>query len=220
MAASTAAVRWPGHAALLIVTGVLASWSGGCRPQATVADASYEPTPMIASPTSDGGTEDAAAPSCGARGATDPSDSMGDTGTWPETWASRERRVIELVNARRQEGACCGREGCFLSASPLQLDVVLRNAARAHAEDMEREGYFAHESLDGRTPADRVQAAGFDGCLVGENIARGLEPPETIVESWMVSDEHCANIMWPDFTQLGVGYYEGADGVWVQDFGG
>ena len=67
--------------------------------------------------------------------------------------------------------------------------------------------YFDHTSLDGRSPWDRIVAAGY-GHLAkqGENIAAGSATPELVVSNWMRSPGHSANIMSPHFLHAGVGY--------------
>ena len=154
----------------------------------------------------------------------------GESGAAPDVQPQSERaamfeqRVLELVNERRAAGGCCGGEGCFRSSAPLTLDANLRASARLHARDMSERDYFSHTSPDGRDMVDRTSAAGFGGCALGENIAQGQDDPEAVMQSWMGSDGHCANILLPNFTSLGVGYFddEAAEQshLWVQNFGG
>jgi uncharacterized protein YkwD len=137
--------------------------------------------------------------------------------------ASFEQRVLELTNERRLQGGCCGSEGCFDPAPALAHNDNLEAAARLHAKDMVEQSYFSHDSLDGRSLSDRLDDAGFAGCAVGENIAQGQETPDAVVDGWMASDGHCANILSSTFGSLGVGYFDDPDGstqqVWVQNFG-
>ncbi|MBZ0121128.1 MAG: CAP domain-containing protein [Sandaracinaceae bacterium] len=138
---------------------------------------------------------------------------------WPNGWTELEWGVLELTNARRAAGTDCGGER--LEAAPaLTMDPYLRLAARLHSTDMGENGYFAHESLDGRTPADRCAQAGFRGSSIGENIARGPSSAEAVVQGWMDSPGHCRNIMDPRFRFLGVGLAESPAGepFWTQNF--
>ncbi|GAA1150277.1 hypothetical protein GCM10009630_55750 [Kribbella jejuensis] len=86
--------------------------------------------------------------------------------------------------------------------------------------------YFAHDSLDGRSPFDRMKAAGFAGGSMGENIAVGYSSPAAVVAGWMKSPGHRANILNCGYTMIGIGYDPGqvkpdwGNGSWVQDFGG
>ena len=87
------------------------------------------------------------------------------------------------------------------------------------------QNYFEHDSLDGREFGDRMREAGFDGEYPwGENIAAGQSTPAAVVNGWMSSSGHCANIMNPGYRAIGVGYaYSAASNYghyWTQDFGG
>ena len=55
-------------------------------------------------------------------------------------------------------------------------------------------------------PAERATRAGYRWRVVGENIASGQATPEQVVEEWIGSAHHCANLMSPDFTEMGVGF--------------
>lgn len=144
-----------------------------------------------------------------------------DEGDWIEDWVAFEAEVLELTNEARAKGGCCGDEGCFDPSSPLALDERLRTSARAHARDMAENEYFDHMSQDGRSPFDRIREAGYRGCALGENIAAGQPTPARVMDDWLHSPGHCANILQPGFEQLGVGYYEaGPQKIWVQSFGG
>lgn len=145
-------------------------------------------------------------------------------GDWPDEWVALEQGVLEAVNRVRAEGAVC--DGVPQPpAPPVERNAYLERAARMHSLDMAEQGYFSHESLDGRTPADRVAEAGFTGAgPIGENIAIGYETVEDVMAGWLSSPGHCLNIMNPSFRVLGVGYAraEGSrDGpLWTQNFGG
>ena len=76
-------------------------------------------------------------------------------------------------------------------------------------------GFLGHESPDGSAPADRVRAAGIDFRLVGENVAHSLRPlgaVHAVVDEWMASPGHRANILTPDFRRTGVGAAIGKHG--------
>jgi uncharacterized protein YkwD len=86
---------------------------------------------------------------------------------------------------------------------PLRYSDKLRAAARAHSRDMMRRGYFAHGAL-GR----RVTAFGIHAPVVGENLAWGTGSYGTakvIVQEWLTSPEHRANLLRPGFRWVGVG---------------
>ncbi len=105
----------------------------------------------------------------------------------------------------------------------LAMHSILRQAARAHAADMAHNNYFAHESLDGRSPFDRMQQAGYQFTKAGENIAAGSSTAQATMGQWMNSPGHCENIMDDGYQDIGVGYaFDEAhdfEHVWVQNFG-
>jgi uncharacterized protein YkwD len=118
--------------------------------------------------------------------------------------ANFQADTVQLINQRRAAGANCGSEGMFAPAPPLAWNDRLTSAALAHASDMAENDYFAHESRDGTTPAQRVSAAGYDWSTTGENIAAGQGSVPEVVNGWMASPGHCANIMNPRFVHLGM----------------
>ncbi len=120
-----------------------------------------------------------------------------------------EDEVVRLTNVARRA------EGC----EPLRIDERLRRAARLHSADMAARDYFSHDSLDGRSPWDRIEAAGYD-YPAAENIARGQTTPRQVVQAWLDSPGHRANIVNCDLEAIGVGLKQGVDGPWwTQDFG-
>jgi uncharacterized protein YkwD len=86
--------------------------------------------------------------------------------------------------------------------------------------------YFDHNSQDGRSPFDRMKAAGFTGGSMAENIAVGYSSAAAVVDGWMNSEGHRRNILNCAYTMIGIGYDGGqvkpewGNGSWVQDFGG
>jgi hypothetical protein len=145
-----------------------------------------------------------------------------EQGDWPVEWGRRESGMLEEVNRRRTEGAVCGGEQ-MPPVDPLEMDPFLREAARRHSKDMAEQGYFAHQSPDGRTLDDRLEAVEFPGARPwGENIAASDPDPVRTVESFMQSPDHCRNIMNGSYGVIGIGYAQGgpAGHYWTQDFGG
>jgi uncharacterized protein YkwD len=145
------------------------------------------------------------------------------SGAWPSLWAQYEAEVLLEVNARRAEGATCGSTS-YGSAPPLTMNAEMRTAARLHSEDMGAQDYFSHTSLDGRSFLDRMLQAGWSGsCPCGENIAAGYSSPTSVVNGWMNSPGHCANIMNPSYSVTGIGYAYDNSGsygaYWTQNFG-
>ncbi|RXR25724.1 hypothetical protein EQW78_11925 [Oerskovia turbata] len=113
--------------------------------------------------------------------------------------------ALALVNTHRATAGC----------PALRADDQLGRAATLHAQDMVAQGYFSHTSLDGRTFGDRVTAQGY-ARPGGENIAAGQKTAQAVVDAWMASEGHRANILNCDFTTMGLGR---AGNTWVQVFG-
>lgn len=131
-------------------------------------------------------------------------------------------RVLSLTNQARSKARTCGTRS-FAPAEALAPSPLLDRAAAAHARDMARHGNFEHEGSDGSGPADRITQAGYRWRSVGENIASGQTTAEQVVREWIGSPVHCANLMSPRFTEMGVAYavdLNSAQGIyWAQVFG-
>ena len=107
-----------------------------------------------------------------------------------------EKRVFELVN----------RDRAAQGLSVLVYDAEAAAVARAHSEDMCRRGYFSHTNPEGKSPFDRLRAAGLSFSGGGENIAAGQPSPEAVHTSWMWSPGHRMNILGWFWKRMGVGY--------------
>lgn len=130
--------------------------------------------------------------------------------------ADFEREVLILVNQHRAAGADCGVAGRFESTHPLIMDAALQAAARDHSADMASRDFFDHINPDGADPGDRIADAGYSATAWGENIAWGQRTPTQVVETWMSSPGHCANIMRPTFSETGIGF--DSQWYWTQVF--
>ncbi len=121
-----------------------------------------------------------------------------------------ENAVAALTNAEREKAGC----------PALRIDERLRKAARGHSEDMAAQDYFSHDSPDGTTPWDRAEAAGYPDPS-GENIARGYPDATSVVEAWMNSAGHRANILNCDSKAIGVGVDLNTENgpYWTEMFG-
>lgn len=115
------------------------------------------------------------------------------------------RRVLELVNEARLRSRRCGWKR-HKAAPALVHSETLQRAAAAHARDMADRSVLGHAGSDGSTPAERATRAGYPWRVVGENIASGQATPEQVVEEWVKSPHHCANLMSADFTEMGVAF--------------
>lgn len=121
-----------------------------------------------------------------------------------------ENEVTALVNAERAKARC----------GPVRTDERLRTAARRHSADMAAQGYFSHTSKDGSSPWDRIRRAGYPNGMA-ENIAYGYPTPADVMNGWMNSAGHRANILNCAAKAIGVGlaYTGSGTAYWTQDFG-
>ncbi|GAA2226028.1 CAP domain-containing protein [Streptomyces amakusaensis] len=120
-----------------------------------------------------------------------------------------EAEVLALVNEERAKVGC----------SPVGFDSSLARLAGDFSSDMAARGFFSHTDPDGDTPWDRAERAGVTN-LGGENIARGQADAGAVMNSWMNSEGHRANILNCDYKTLGVGVHLGDGGPWwTQNFG-
>jgi uncharacterized protein YkwD len=141
-------------------------------------------------------------------------------------------------NLRRVKAATLcliNRERARHGERPLKPNRRLMRAAHAHSEEMVARDYFGHVSPNGTTPLDRIRASGFiakrSSWSIGENIAWGtlwLATPRAIVQAWMQSPGHRANILDRAYRYSGIGIdpalphsmSDGQDGaMYTQDFG-
>ena len=116
--------------------------------------------------------------------------------------------VVELVNAERAK----------VGLSPLSVHEGVAEAANKRAQEIK--GTFSHTRPDGSNFSTVLTQAGISYRSVGENIAYGQNSPEAVMQSWMNSSGHRANILNRDFTSIGVGHYQDASGTdyWTQLF--
>lgn len=137
------------------------------------------------------------------------------------------QKVVDLVNVERQKQGL----------PTLKRNSLLDQAAQVHSDDMQQRDYFSHISPEGNNEEKRIKESGylqpFFDCAcnksytVGENLAKGQQTPEEAMTTWMNSPGHRANILSPDFSEIGIaiskiteqnngnfiGYF------WVQTFG-
>src|SRR5438552_663552 len=104
---------------------------------------------------------------------------------------------------------------------PLVRASPLDRSAQEYAGRMAGEDFFAHIAPDGSTPYDRIHGAGYQGFGWGENIAAALDSADAVMDAWMKSPGHAANILSADYSHIGIGVAVGGTyGIyWVQDFG-
>jgi uncharacterized protein YkwD len=120
-------------------------------------------------------------------------------------WQAEGQKLLERINNARSTARQCGGQA-FAAAAPLVWNATLGSTAEAHSRAMANGNFFDHQDPDGRTPGDRAELAGYSGQRIGENIAAGLDTPSKVVDGWLASPGHCANLMNPQFTELGAAY--------------
>ncbi|PRX74020.1 putative YkwD family protein [Cohnella sp. SGD-V74] len=115
-------------------------------------------------------------------------------------------QVVTLVNQERAKAGL----------KPLaSTNAALTKMALDKAKDMYNNGYFDHNSPTYGSPFDMMKKYGINYRYAGENIAKGQRTPQEVMNAWMNSPGHRANILSANFTTIGVAYY---NGVWVQEF--
>jgi uncharacterized protein YkwD len=134
----------------------------------------------------------------------------------PASAANYTDRVIELTNLQRRRimGRWCPR---------LSANDALTAAAQQHANAMASNNFFSHTSLNGASPWDRVRQNGYTARRAAENIAAGATTPEELVNMWMNSPAHRANILNCRLLAIGVGMAYSDNTTygwyWVEDMG-
>ncbi|MEP7762696.1 CAP domain-containing protein [Sanguibacter sp. 25GB23B1] len=119
--------------------------------------------------------------------------------------SAESAEVLRLVNVQRLQAGC----------AELRPDARLTAAAQLHSEDMSANNYMSHTSLDGRSAADRATAQGYTS-FSGENVAKGYRSAAAVMDGWMNSPGHRANILSCSSVAIGVGV---SGDAWTQVFG-
>ena len=118
-----------------------------------------------------------------------------------------EKEVVRLVNQERAKNGL----------SSLTYDWELSRVARYKSQDMKDNNYFSHTSPTYGSPFQMMKSFGITYRTAGKNIARGYKTPEAVVDGWMNSSGHRANILNSSFTRIGVGYVSNGH-YWAQMF--
>jgi len=125
-----------------------------------------------------------------------------------------KEKILRLVNLARSQGRYCGSR-YYPPAPPVRWNATLERAAKIHAEDMSRHDFLSHRGSDGSDVGDRLDRLGYNWKICGENVAKGYSTEEEVVEGWLKSPGHCANVMDPRFKEMGVAT---SGKYWVQVF--
>ena len=132
--------------------------------------------------------------------------------------------AMARINQWRASGATCGARGVFAPAPALAWNALLTQAAERHSQDMATHNFFDHTGSDGSTLGTRVTATGYLWASLGENIAAGQATVDAVVDGWIASEGHCANLLNPAFSELGLSCVSGSSAdayrtYWTMDLG-
>ncbi|PMR58701.1 hypothetical protein C1A38_23335 [Verrucosispora sp. ts21] len=165
--------------------------SQAAKPKPTPARSSTAPSRQSA--------ERRGSPSRGATVTTSPSNPAG---------ASQAAQVVDLVNAERAKAGC----------GALTVDEKLTTAAQRHSQDQADNRNMSHTGSDGSDPGERIDRVGYAWRTYGENVAWNQQSPAAVMDAWMNSPGHRANILNCAFTEIGVGVASSNGPYWTQVF--
>ena len=133
-----------------------------------------------------------------------------DTTSGSSNLSANAQEVVKLVNKERNAAGL----------PALTENSRLSEVAQAKAEDMMKNGYFSHTSPAYGSPFEMMRTFGITYTAAGENIAKGQKTPAAVMDGWMSSSGHRANILNASYEQIGVGFCKDSSGVtyWVQMF--
>ncbi len=153
-----------------------------------------------------------------------------DTGTPPTDnsppdsngcMSDTDKEMLKQINQARSTARQCGSQS-FSAAPALAWDCTLAQAALTHSKDMADNNFFSHTGSDGQKPSQRVTNAGYQWRATGENIAAGQDTVSEVMNGWLQSPGHCANIMKSKYTEVGAARYRNDNSdyriYWTQVF--
>ena len=146
---------------------------------------------------------------------------------------------LDAINDARGNDQDCNTRGVFVATTALSWSTELYDAAYEHSYDLAESDTFEHngsgtssditakeKGLAHSTPVDRITNNGYSGYVrLGENITAGThrDTAQKAIDAWLASDNHCANLMNPNYNEIGMAHYEKADSTyshyWTQEFG-
>ncbi|MEU8330980.1 CAP domain-containing protein [Micromonospora sp. NPDC048839] len=137
----------------------------------------------------------------GSSGSSGPSEPSG-------TVSAQAREVVDLVNAERAKAGC----------GALSIDDKLMTAAQKHSQDQADHKNMSHTGSDGSNAGTRLDRVGYAWRTYGENVAWNQQTPAAVMDAWMNSSGHRANILNCAFTEIGVGIATSNGPYWTQVF--
>jgi uncharacterized protein YkwD len=122
--------------------------------------------------------------------------------------SAQAQEVVDLVNAERAKAGC----------KAVSIDAKLMTAAQQHSQDQADHQKMSHDGSDGSDPGTRLDRVGYTWRTYGENVAWNQKTPAAVMDAWMNSPGHRANILNCAFTEIGVGIASSNGPYWTQDF--
>ena len=140
----------------------------------------------------------------------------------PPAPSSDATAFLNAINAVRAVGRNCG-STAYAAAPALKWNAKLETAALLHSQDMANQNYFSHTGKNGSQPWDRMTAAGYAWRAAAENIAAGQPDLMSVMDGWVKSPGHCANLMSVAYTEVGMAKATNSVSeyriYWTQNFG-
>ncbi|MFG3601868.1 CAP domain-containing protein [Micromonospora chersina] len=200
----------PVAAAPLASDGAETDAAEALAPESTSPSPSAAPTTVKPSPTK----KPAPAPSRTTAPSRQLPRSTAPSGTGATTASTKGitaelRQVVDLVNQERAKAGC----------KALTIDDKLMLAAQRHSQDQADHKTMSHDGSDGSDVGDRLDRVGYAWRSYGENVAWNQQSPAAVMDAWMNSPGHRANILNCSFTEIGVGVARSNGPYWTQDFG-
>jgi uncharacterized protein YkwD len=149
----------------------------------------------------------------------------------------KENEYLKLINKARGQEQSCGEYGIYPAVAALKWSTELYNASAEHSKDMAEQNFHKHigsgKETDitasklhpgkGSTFDERIKSNNYNLTTGAENIAAGYSSTEEVIKGWIKSDGHCANLMNPNYEDVGMALYK-KDGTdykyyWTQNFG-
>ena len=178
-------------------------------PKPTTPPATQKPTtpPATQKPTTPPATQKPTTPPATQKPTTPPATTNPTTppATTAPGYSAVQQQILQLVNQERAKAGL----------NALALDSLLTKVATEKARDMSANNYFSHTSPTYGSPFDMMRSFGVKYSYAGENIAAGQRSAQEVMNAWMNSSGHRANILNANFTKIGVGY---VNNQWVQMF--
>jgi uncharacterized protein YkwD len=143
--------------------------------------------------------------------------------SWDDYFHEQTDPLKNLEGVRERMLTRVNKERANRGLAPLRRHPTLDKVAQAHADDMFARRYYAHDTPEGKTVMDRIQAKGYRARFSGENIARGQYSIDEVMDAWLQSEKHREHLLSPTYPDVGFGLAfgkspEGYTILWVQDF--